>query len=154
MQRLPRKLALTLLLTVIGPAAVADTPEVTEWPYPDDIPEASSAAPGIAGELPYDIVRFLMTRGPTNVSLSPDGRHLAYRSTETGKPQLYTLELGAGTPEQITFGRAVTSYSWAPAGDRLLYAADRNGNEREGYTLITPDGRQEQQLSRSSSAFL
>ncbi len=127
-----------------------------EWPYPDDVPQASSAAPGLAGKQPYDIVRFLKTRGPTNVALSPDGRTLAFRSTVTGKPQLFTLSLaaGAGTPAQITFGRAVTSYAWSPDSRWLLYAADRDGNEREGYTLISPDGTRERRLSESADAFL
>lgn len=130
------------------------TQDIVAWPYPDDIPEASSASPGLAGKKPYDIVRFLMTRGPGNVQLSPDGQHTAYVSSVTGKPQLFTVAEGARTPTQITFGRAVTAYAWSPDGAWLLYASDRDGNEREGYSLISPDGTRERQLSQSSKAFL
>lgn len=128
-----------------------------EWFNPEDIPQASNAAPGIAGETPYDIVRFLMTRGPRNVQLSPDGKTVAYVSSVTGKPQLFTLSDGLNGPRsatQITFGRAVTSYAWAPDSDWLLYASDRDGNEREGYTLISTDGTRERRLLQSSDAFL
>ena len=127
---------------------------VIDWPYPEDVPVASSASPGLAGEKPYDIVRFLMTRGPGNAQLAADGKTLAFISNVTGKPQLFTLSDGAASPTQITFGRAVTSYAWAPGGDWLLYAADRDGNERDGYTLISPDGTREQTVSRSSKAFV
>jgi len=141
------------LLLTNAIAQAAEAPSAIVWPYPQDIPKASSAAPGIAGETPYDIVRFLMTRGPSNVQLSPDGQTVAFVSNVTGKPQLFTLGEAHGSAKQITFGRAVTAYAWAPAGDWLLYASDRDGNEREGYTLISPDGTRERPLSQSSKAF-
>lgn len=144
----------TLLLSVSVIARASEPPGAILWPHSEDIPKASSTAPGIAGETPYDIVRFLMTRGPRNVQLSPDGSIVAFVSNITGKPQLFSWSEARRSATQITFGRAVTSYSWAPGGDWLLYASDRDGNEREGYTLISPDGTRERQLSQSSKAFL
>lgn len=146
-----------LAVTVLGLAHAAGAAPaidaVTEWPFPDDIPTASAANPGLAGSKPYDITRFLMTRGPRNASLSADGELLAFISARTGKPQLFTQRLGSGTPQQITFGRAVTNYQWLPDGKRLIYAADRDGNEREGYTLISATGQEEVALQQAGDAF-
>lgn len=123
------------------------------WPYPEDIPQPESVAPGLAGETPVDIVRFLMVRGIRGASLAPDGRRLAYLDTVTGKPQLWIVDAAGGWPQQLTFGAAVTFYRWLPDGSGLLYAADREGNEREAYWLISADGRHERQVLDYADAF-
>ena len=143
-------LSFPLSVNAAGPATEAAVP----WPFPGDVPKASSASPGLAGSKPYDVVRYLMARGPYNVELSADGATLAFRSQATGKAQLYTYQLGIGSPTQITFGRAVTEYHWLPDGQQLLYAADRDGNERESYTLITTDGTKEAPVQPAGDAFL
>ena len=144
------------LLVVVWAVSVSAfaTEAPIEWPYPEDIPTASSAVPRPAGELPYDIVRFLKTRGPRAARISPDGKRLTFLSTVTGEPQLFRIPTQGAAPQQMTFGRAVTFYEWSPDSHWLVYGADRDGNEREAYTLIGADGRQERQLSESGPAFL
>ena len=144
------------LLVVVWAVSVSAfaTEAPIEWPYPEDIPTASSAVPRPAGEVPYDIVRFLKARGPRAARISPDGNRLTFLSTVTGEPQLFGMPTQGGAPQQMTFGRAVTFYEWSPDSHWLVYGADRDGNEREAYTLIAADGRQERQLSESGSAFL
>ncbi|MEZ5560061.1 MAG: S9 family peptidase [Pseudomonadales bacterium] len=140
------------------PAADADRPRdaqaASDWPYPQDIPAPSAGDPGPAGQHPYDIVRFLEARGPSGVQISPDGQHVAFVSRITGEPQLFVVPADGGWPIQLTFGSAVTFFSWAPDSARLLYAADRDGNEREGYTLISRGGTREQVLSEAGNAYL
>jgi dipeptidyl aminopeptidase/acylaminoacyl peptidase len=144
------------LLVVVWAVSVSAlaTEAPIEWPYPEDIPTASSAVPRPAGEVPYDIVRFLKTRGPRAARISPDGNRLTFLSTVTGEPQLFGMPTQGGAPQQMTFGRAVTFYEWSPDSHWLVYGGDRDGNEREAYTLIGADGRQERQLSESGPAFL
>ena len=134
--------------TGVSAAAPAD------WPYPADVAVASSAQPGLAGQRPWDIVRFLKARGPWQANLSPDGRSLAFLSRITGEPQLFVQSLADGSAQQITFGRAVTFHAWAPDSEWLIYGADREGDEREAYTLISKDGLKERRLSESGDAFL
>lgn len=122
--------AAAILFLVLSLRASAEQDAVLAWPHAEDVPEPSSPIPGMAGEKPYDIVRYLLTRGPRSVSISPDGRRLAFLSGITGQPQLFVIGAGGAWPTQLTFGRAVTSVAWAPDSERLIYAADRDGNER------------------------
>ncbi|GAK33031.1 dipeptidyl peptidase family member 6 [alpha proteobacterium Q-1] len=128
-----------------------------DWPYPGDIPDVGPVAPGLAGENPTDIVRYLMVRGIGGAALSPDGKTLAFTSTVTGIPQIWTVPAKGGWPHQITFGAAVTEFHWLPPSDEdwpsLLYAADRNGDEREAYWQISADGRAERQILDHSEAY-
>lgn len=123
------------------------------WPYPDDIPKPRAVSPGLAGEQPTDIVRFLMTRGVDAFDLSPDGETLAFSYSVTGKPQLWTVPAAGGWPRQLTFGAAVTFFRWLPDGSGLMYAADREGNEKEAYWLIATDGTEEKQVLSYADAF-
>lgn len=56
-------------------------------------------------------------------------------------------------PQQLTFGESVTFHQWSPTGEWIIYGTDRGGNEREGYYLITPDGKIERELLPASEAF-
>jgi len=123
------------------------------WPHPQDIPDPEAVAPGLAGEEPIDIVRFLMVRGPSDPELSPDGETLVFDSRATGKPQLWRVDADGGWPTQMTFGRAVTFHAWLPDGSGLLYAADRSGNEREAYWWISADGTREREVLPYEGAF-
>ncbi|RMD90910.1 MAG: S9 family peptidase [Alphaproteobacteria bacterium] len=142
-----------LLAGCDGAKAPDETAAPGDWPYAQDIPQPESVTPGLAGESPVDIVRFLMVRGIRGASLAPDGRHLAYLDTVTGKPQLWIVDAAGGWPQQLTFGAAVTFYRWLPDGSGLLYAADREGNEREAYWVISADGRHERQVLDYADAF-
>lgn len=134
-------------------AQTGETAASADWPYPQDIPEPESVAPGLAGEEPIDIVRFLMVRGPSDPELSPDGETLVFDSRATGKPQLWRVGAAGGWPTQLTFGRAVTFHAWLPDGSGLLYAADRSGNEREAYWWISADGTEEREVLPYEGAF-
>ncbi len=127
--------------------------DAKDWPYAADIPRPSAVAPGLAGELPVDITRFLLIRAPGGPALSPDGSTLVFSSNVTGIPQLWRVDAAGGWPEQLTFGSAVTFYRWLPDGSGLLYAADREGDEREAYWWIKADGTEERQLLGFDGAF-
>src|SRR5690606_26334979 len=86
-------------------------------------------------------------------SLSPDGARLAFRTTISGEPQLWVIDVRGGWPQQITFGESVTFHAWSPDGAWILYGTDRGGNEREGFYLISPDGTRERELLAPSGAF-
>jgi dipeptidyl aminopeptidase/acylaminoacyl peptidase len=142
------------LLSLWWIAAFAQQTPEPAWPFPEDVPAPSSPVPGIAGERPYDIVRFLLMRGPRAVSMSPDGERVAYLSDLTGHPQLYVVAATGGWPTQLTYGPAVTSFAWAPDSRQLLYASDRDGDEREGYVLINVDGTRERRVSDAGNAYV
>ena len=95
----------------------------------------------------YDIIR------GHPASLSPDGKQLAFLTEISGQPQLWVTDMEGGWPRQLTFGESVSFQRWSPAGDSILYGADRNGDQREGFYLITPDGKHERELLPPSDAY-
>lgn len=122
-------------------------------PAPQDVPQAVAGDLGLAGARCPDISRYLNVRSATSPSLSPDGSQLAYSTATTGTPQLWVVDSSGGAPRQITFGEAVTFHDWSPASDWIAYGVDRGGNEREGFYLISPDGRSERELLPPSESF-
>lgn len=124
-----------------------------EWPYPEDTPRTSPVTVGLAGEQPADIVRYLLAEGATAAKLSPDGETVAFRWAVSGEPQLWLVAADGGFPRQLTFGGSVTFFEWTPDGAHLLVARDANGNEREGYNLLSLDGTSERQILPQTTAF-
>ncbi|MCU0976744.1 MAG: S9 family peptidase [Steroidobacteraceae bacterium] len=107
-------------------------------------PSAEPINVGLAGEYPADIARYILANGVLGASISPDGRHVAAMSLVTGVRQLWIVPTDGGPPRQLTFGNGVTGWRWAPDGQSLVYAADNDGNEQEGYYRISVDGAREQ----------
>lgn len=150
---------LTLLPAALALAAcepaqeAADTTAGDGWPWPADIPAPKPVSPGLAGETPVDIVRFLMVRGIGASALSPDGQTLAFTSSVTGVPQLWTVDAAGGWPVQLTYGAAVTFFRWLPDGSGILYGADREGDERMAWWRISPDGTREARVLDYDNSF-
>jgi len=138
---------LVLAILVVAPPALA------EWDNPADIPVIEPVSVGLAGEQPADIVRYLMAEGATAAAPSPDGRQVAFRWAVSGEPQLWVVDATGGWPLQLTFGTAITFFSWSPAGGQLLIGRDMQGNEQEGYYLLSADGRHEHSVLPLSDAF-
>ena len=125
----------------------------TDWDNPDDIPVIEPVTVGLAGEQPADIVRYLMARGAFQSSISPEGKVVAFADRVTGERQLWVVDATGGWPRQLTFGSGITFFRWTPDGEHLLVGRDVDGNEREGYYLLSIDGTQERQLLPLSDAF-
>jgi dipeptidyl aminopeptidase/acylaminoacyl peptidase len=138
------------LLLLVAKAASARVPPT---PNPDDIPRPVPTEVGLAGSERPDISRFLAVRTATAPSLSPDGIRLAFRTDISGAPQVWVVDAAGGWPNQVTFGEPVTFHRWSPAGDWILYGTDRGGDEREGFYLVSPDGKREVELLPPSDAF-
>lgn len=142
-----------VLLTVLALAAASPALAQTPWPHPEDIPHPQPVSVPLAGTVPVDVTRFLMASGPQDVSISPDGRRLAYTSTVTGQPQLWIVDTAGGAPRRLTYGLGVDGGIWSPDGATILYGADKGGNERYGFYSITPDGRHEREIIPQSDDF-
>lgn len=145
---------LALLLGIWAATVFLVTPVYAEsWPYPDDIPSPQSVEVGLAGEKPQDINRYLMAQGARSVSLSPDGQTIAFIWSVTGEPQLWRMPSAGGVPVQLTFGGGITFYAFTPEGEAFVVGRDVNGNEREGFFLLSLDGTAERELLPASDAF-
>jgi dipeptidyl aminopeptidase/acylaminoacyl peptidase len=141
------------------PAAPADATRdtVPASHVPGDIPEAEPAELDLAGAACQSIARYLNIRSVAGAELSPDGQTLIYRTSTTGLPQLWRVRLDAaaadGYPEQLTFGNRVQFASFSPRGDWIAYGADRAGDERTQFFLLSPDGTRERELTPADGAF-
>ncbi len=125
----------------------------TATPSDADIPRPVGGEISLAGSERPDIVRFLNVRTATSPSLSPDGMEVAFSTQITGAPQLWAVDARGDWPRQLTFGEPVTFHEWSPGGAWILYGQDRQGDEREGFYLIDPDGTRERELLPPSDAF-
>jgi dipeptidyl aminopeptidase/acylaminoacyl peptidase len=127
--------------------------QVRPTPNEADIPQPVPGEVGLAGAERPDITRFLNVRTAGAPSPSPDGRRLAFRTQISGSPQLWVVDAAGGWPTQVTFGEPVTFHAWSPSGEWIIYGADRGGDEREGFYLISADGTRERELLAPSDAF-
>ena len=135
-------------------AAAVSLPLSAATPRPEDVPKVEPVTLGLAGETKPDILRYLYVQTASGPSLSPDGKRLAFLSDITGQRQLWVVDAAGGWPRQITFGsEVVRAHAWSPRGDWIFYSADRAGNEREAFYLISPDGTKERELLPPSESF-
>jgi len=132
---------------------LAANSHASEWNNPEDIPVIEPVTVGLAGERPADIVRYLLAEGAGPARPSPDGSAIAYQHSITGERQLWLVDSDGGWPKQLTFGTGITFFEWAPDGEHLVIGRDADGNEREGFNLLSRDGTEERQILPLSDAF-
>ena len=87
-----------------------------------------------------------LTASPAVVSnphFSPDGRHIAFTSSEAGVPSLYVISSEGGAPTRLTWYPAPAyARGWTPDGSRILYASSRE-TAPSGFNrlwTVSPDG--------------
>ncbi len=92
-------------------------------------------------QLTYHDFANVISYGPA-LSYSPDGKQLAFSSNADGQFNLWVLELESGDSRQLTrfIDNAVRDLSWSPRGNRILYTADTQGDEKHQLYLISPEG--------------
>lgn len=74
----------------------------------------------------------------TPFSWAPDGTRLAFISTRSGEPQLYTMYADGSNVAQLTDDGENDSPAWSPDGSRIAFVS-RQGGEANIH-LINPDG--------------
>ncbi|MGI8552137.1 MAG: alpha/beta fold hydrolase [Dehalococcoidia bacterium] len=89
----------------------------------------------------FDFRRYLNIRGASLPSFSPDGAHIAFVSDSTGVPQVWSIGIDGGWPEQVTFvPERVSQADYSPVADELLFNLDAGGNERHQLYLLSGNG--------------
>lgn len=74
-------------------------------------------------------------------SWSPDGQTLAFTSTDSGSPQIYTMDANGGEVTRLTFDNAVDQQAtWSSSG-QIAFTSDRAGTAQL-YTMNASGGEQ------------
>jgi dipeptidyl aminopeptidase/acylaminoacyl peptidase len=128
-------------------SAAQDAPA---WPYRDDIPTVSDQGLESAAD---DAARYANVQKATGGTISPDGKTIAYATSKTGQPQLWSVPSEGGEPRQISDGKTVNSFFWAPDSSGLIYLADTHGDELPIMAFVSADGKTKRQLVASDDAF-
>lgn len=93
------------------------------------------------GGVGYSFERYLNIRSAYSPSLSPDGKRLVYLSNTTGTAQLWSVQVGGGWPEQLTFyDDNVGGVAMSPTGSGIIFSKARGGDENYQLFWMSPDG--------------
>jgi dipeptidyl aminopeptidase/acylaminoacyl peptidase len=98
----------------------------------------------------FGIQRFLNVRTASSPTFSPDGSRIAFISGISGVPQVWSVAVGGGWPEQMTFEtERVGTVDYSPVSDQLVYSIDEGGNERMQLHLLADGGTVDDPLTAS-----
>lgn len=87
----------------------------------------------------YDFKSFLNIRNATSPSFSHDGRYVVFLMNITGTPQMWRVSVDGGWPEQLTYyNERVRRVLCSPVGEKIAFASDLGGNERDQIYLLSP----------------
>jgi len=76
------------------------------------------------------------------MTLSPDGRFIAFQSTQGGNQDIYIMPVGSGEPVRITDDPASDNGPvWSYDGQWLAFDSARTGRSETWVIRITPDGK-------------
>ena len=85
--------------------------------------------------------------------LSPDGRQVLVRSTETGNYDIWVHDVARGVKQRLTFDPAQEDRPiWLPKGDRISFSSNRRGEGGQDIYVQSADGTGEAQPLLASPA--
>ncbi len=91
--------------------------------------------------------RFLNLSPATLPRISPDGNRLAFIKTDENQAQIWIASANEfSEPQQITDGQDLTILDWTADGRFIAFTSDLKGDERQGYYLVSPDGKEKKTL--------
>ncbi len=94
------------------------------------------------GTLPTEV------SGSWSPTPSPDGRHLAYLSDRSGRPQVWVQPVGSSLTFLVDTGEApVTQVKWSTGGGWLACQLSPGGAPRHEVWLVRPDGSELHQVA-------
>ena len=132
-----------LLLSACSAAEVSAPSDIVAT---DENDLLAAITPDMAGTPPTDILPYIEAYGPQLVRLSPKGDIIAYRSTDNGYRQIYTMPVKGGEATVRTEGTGVTFFEFTPDGSGIVYGQDTDGDEQEAFWLLDLETGEAQKL--------
>lgn len=90
----------------------------------------------------YTIEQFYKNESVTGGSFSNDERSLIISSNESGIFNVYEIDVATGEKKQLTFSEKESFFSIdeVPDSDKIIYSADKGGNENNHIYLLDKEG--------------
>ena len=86
-------------------------------------------------------------------SFSPDAKRVAFITSISGSPQVWTVSAGGGWPDQVTaFDDPVTNVAWSPDGEWLAVQVAPGGGLNEQVYVMRPDGTGPRMITEGGSS--
>jgi dipeptidyl aminopeptidase/acylaminoacyl peptidase len=85
----------------------------------------------------YPLRQYMAIRRSDDPSFSPDGSRIAMSSNASGSWQPYTVPAAGGEPRQLTRMAGTSHIEWSPKDDSILVVADREGDQRYQFLLVS-----------------
>lgn len=91
---------------------------------------------------PYTIQQFMDVKNIYSAGFSPDESKVLLGSNETGIYNVFEMNLQSGEKKQLTSstGESIFAASYFPNDDRVVYTADKGGNEIDHIFVLSGDG--------------
>jgi dipeptidyl aminopeptidase/acylaminoacyl peptidase len=103
------------------------------------------------GRLPLIPDQLGSTGGVYEFSWAPDGKSIAYVSSQGGQPEIWTIPAAGGDPKRLsTTGSMKREPRWSNDGKWIAYV-DSGGGQSEDIQIISADGEVEFTLDRTSA---
>ena len=103
------------LLLAAGPAPAPD---------PADVPHPGPVSVGLAGQGELDLTRFFLASGPTDFTVSPDGKLVAWLSSPTSSTTTARSSPCASSCRQSDQGSAVTCATPGESASAAAWLSD------------------------------
>ncbi|MEM9530269.1 MAG: S9 family peptidase [Pseudomonadota bacterium] len=101
----------------------------------------AGAAWGESEDLAGVIERMAKVGRSSSPSFSPDGETVAFVSTLSGLPQIWTVSAKGGFPRQVTaLEDQISAVTWSPDGKWLAFSLAPGGGMNAQVYLVRPDG--------------
>ncbi len=98
----------------------------------------------------YRISQFFAIRAITTLSISPDGKTIAYITNTNGLPNIWTIPIQGGWTSQITLQEnAVTSLFYSPKKNQIAFQSDLQGDENFQLYLVSDKGGETEYITPS-----
>lgn len=98
----------------------------------------------------YKVSQFFAIRAITDLSISPNGKTIAYITNTNGLPNIWTIPIEGGWTTQITLQEnAVTSIDYSPKKNELIFRSDNQGDENHQLYLVSDKGGEFEYITSS-----
>lgn len=98
----------------------------------------------------YNISQYFAIRSISGVSVSPEGKTIAYITNTNGMPNIWTIPIQGGWTSQVTLAEnAITGLYYSSKKKDILFTSDNQGDENHQLYLIPDTGGESRLLTKN-----